>query len=130
EAEARVVPDRRSTVAAAGGVEDRDEMRPRAQSSHGRGFGAQAEVYDEVRPGYPAAALDLAGSDWQGMRVCDLGAGTGILSRELLARGCEVLAVGPDPAALARNQAPKRIGTAEDTGSVPACEQAPRDRDQ
>jgi hypothetical protein len=72
-------------------------MRPRAQSSHGRGFGAQAEVYDEVRPGYPAAALDLAGSDWQGMRVCDLGAGTGILSRELLARGCEVLAVDPDP---------------------------------
>ena len=92
-------------------------MRPRAQSSHGRGFGAQAEVYDEVRPGYPAAALDLVGSDWQGMRVCDLGAGTGILSRDLLARGCEVLAVDPDPAALARNQAPKRIGTAEDTGS-------------
>src|SRR5690625_4849432 len=96
-------------------------MRPRAQSSHGRGFGAQAEVYDEVRPGYPAAALDLAGSDWQGMRVCDLGAGTGILSRELLARGCEVLAVDPDPAALARNQAPKRIGTAEDTGSEAAA---------
>src|SRR5699024_4154868 len=56
-----------------------------------------------------------------GMRVCDLGAGTGILSRELLARGCEVLAVDPDPAALARNQAPKRIGTAEDTGSDSAA---------
>ncbi|WP_209372753.1 class I SAM-dependent methyltransferase [Brevibacterium renqingii] len=95
-------------------------MRPRAQASHGRGFGAQAAVYDEVRPGYPTAALDLTGPDWQGLRVCDLGAGTGILSRTLIGRGCDVVAVDPDPAALERNPAPSRIGTAEDTGLASA----------
>ncbi|WP_209326069.1 class I SAM-dependent methyltransferase [Brevibacterium renqingii] len=95
-------------------------MRPRAQASHGRGFGAQAAVYDEVRPGYPTAALDLAGPDWQGLRVCDLGAGTGILSRTLIGRGCDVVAVDPDPAVLERNSAPSRIGTAEDTGLASA----------
>jgi SAM-dependent methyltransferase len=95
-------------------------VRPRAKAAHGRGFGTQAEVYDEVRPGYPAAALDLAvddlAADWSGLRVCDLGAGTGILSRELLTRGCDVIAIDPDAAALERNPAPSRIGTAEATG--------------
>lgn len=96
-------------------------MRPRAQAVHGRGFGAQAEIYDQVRPGYPAAAVDLAGDgwdeDWTGLQVCDLGAGTGILSRTLIARGCEVLAVDPDAAALELNPALGLIGTAEDTGA-------------
>lgn len=95
-------------------------VRPRARAAHGRGFGAQAEVYDDVRPGYPDSAVDLALTDrshgWEGLRVCDLGAGTGILSRRLLERGADVIAVDPDTAALERNPAPSRVGTAEATG--------------
>ncbi|WP_423057305.1 class I SAM-dependent methyltransferase [Brevibacterium linens] len=95
-------------------------VRPRAQAAHGRSFGAQAGVYDEVRPGYPDAALALAltGWDrqWSDLRVCDLGAGTGILSRRLHALGTELVAVDPDAVALERNPAPTVVGTAEDTG--------------
>ncbi len=91
-------------------------MRPRAKSAHGTRFGELGELYDEVRPGYPGAALQLVGADWSGLRVCDLGAGTGILSRSLLVRGAEVIAVDPDSAALRRNPAPGRVGTAEATG--------------
>lgn len=95
-------------------------VRPRAQPAHGRSFGVQAGVYDEVRPGYPDAALDLAlaGWDrqWSDLRVCDLGAGTGILSRRLRDLGAEVIAVDPDAVALERNPALTVVGTAEDTG--------------
>ncbi|WP_414172498.1 class I SAM-dependent methyltransferase [Clavibacter tessellarius] len=58
-------------------------------------FGAVADQYDRVRPGYPDAAVDWmlpAGS----RRVVDLGAGTGKLSRLLAARGLAVTAVEPD----------------------------------
>ncbi|RBP64731.1 methyltransferase family protein [Brevibacterium sanguinis] len=79
-----------------------------------------SELYDAVRPGYPEAALDLVG-DWSGLRVCDLGAGTGILSRLLLERGADVVAVDPDAAALERNPVPGRVGTAESTGLPDAC---------
>ncbi|WP_181273760.1 class I SAM-dependent methyltransferase [Brevibacterium oceani] len=96
-------------------------VRPRAQAVHGRGFGAQAATYDQVRPDYPAAAIDLAvdgwADGWAGLQVCDLGAGTGILSRELGERGSHVLAVDPDAAALEHNPADGLIGTAEDTGA-------------
>lgn len=91
-------------------------IRPRARSAHGRRFGVQGEIYDQVRPGYPEDALDLVAPDWTGLRVCDLGAGTGILSSALLARGAQVIAVDPDAAALSRNPAPTRTGTAESTG--------------
>lgn len=79
-------------------------------------FGALAELYDEVRPGYPAQALELAGRAWDGTAVCDLGAGTGILTRTLLNAGADVVGVDPDEAALARNPAPSLVGTAEATG--------------
>lgn len=91
-------------------------MRPRAQSAHGRSFGHLAQLYDEVRPGYPDAAIDLVPIVWEGADVCDLGAGTGILSRALLQRGADVIAVDPDETALAKNPARSRIGRAEDTG--------------
>jgi len=58
-------------------------------------FGAVADQYDRVRPGYPDAAVDWmlpAGS----RRVVDLGAGTGKLTRLLAARGLAVTAVEPD----------------------------------
>jgi len=54
-----------------------------------------------ARPGYAAAAIDalvdLAGVE-RGARVCDVGAGTGILTRDLAARGLAVVAVEPNAA--------------------------------
>jgi SAM-dependent methyltransferase len=67
-------------------VEDRDA---RAHS-----FGPAAGKYERGRPPYPAASVEWllpAGA----RRVLDLGAGTGKLTRELLARGLEVTAVDP-----------------------------------
>jgi SAM-dependent methyltransferase len=65
---------------------------PRALS-----FGPAAERYDQLRPGYPEAALRWAVGDRPG-RVVDLGAGTGILTRALVALGHQVIPVEPDPA--------------------------------
>ncbi|HXE43897.1 MAG TPA: class I SAM-dependent methyltransferase [Conexibacter sp.] len=61
----------------------------------GRSFGSAAETYDRTRPGYPRAALTWALGDAP-RTVLDLGAGTGILTRELVARGHETIAVEPD----------------------------------
>ncbi|MEU8284447.1 class I SAM-dependent methyltransferase [Micromonospora sp. NPDC048905] len=61
-------------------------------------FGAAAAEYDRLRPRYPQAAVRWA---LEGLgdaaRVVDLGAGTGILTREVLALGHEVTPVEPDP---------------------------------
>ncbi|MDQ6857213.1 MAG: methyltransferase domain-containing protein [Candidatus Dormibacteraeota bacterium] len=59
-------------------------------------FGAAAAEYERGRPSYPAAAID-----WllppRARRVLDLGAGTGKLTRQLVERGLEVVAVEPSP---------------------------------
>ncbi|HVV90382.1 MAG TPA: class I SAM-dependent methyltransferase [Solirubrobacterales bacterium] len=64
------------------------------KATRARSFGAAAEVYERARPGYPDEAVD-----WllpEGARtVLDLGAGTGKLTRALVARGLEVVAVEP-----------------------------------
>ncbi|MFG1950606.1 class I SAM-dependent methyltransferase [Micromonospora sp. NPDC048830] len=61
-------------------------------------FGAAAVEYDRFRPRYPEAAVSWA-LDGLGApaRVVDLGAGTGILTRAVLAAGHEVVPVEPDP---------------------------------
>lgn len=65
-----------------------------------RGFEAAGERYERGRPDYPPQAIDwlvgqlgLAGRP--GARVLDIGAGTGKLTRPLLARGLRVIAVEP-----------------------------------
>ncbi|MEU9231815.1 class I SAM-dependent methyltransferase [Streptomyces subrutilus] len=64
-----------------------------------RSFDAAAALYAANRPGYPPALLDaveeLAGRPLAGARVADVGAGTGIATGLLRARGAEVLAVEP-----------------------------------
>lgn len=57
-------------------------------------FGVAADAYERARPTYPEAAVDWlvpAGA----RRVLDLGAGTGKMSRLLVARGLDVVAVEP-----------------------------------
>jgi SAM-dependent methyltransferase len=64
-------------------------------------FGAVAAQYDAARPRYPEALFDaveeLSGRPLRGARVLDVGAGTGIVTRLLLGRGAEVVAVEPTP---------------------------------
>lgn len=92
-------------------------------------FGANAEEYDRLRPGYPVAALDWAVAGAEIRTALDLGAGTGLLTRSLVERGFAVVAVEPDEqmrAALARRLSEVTVhsGYAEDmplpTASVDA----------
>jgi SAM-dependent methyltransferase len=84
-----------------------------------RGFGRAAEVYDRGRPGYPAeaiAALTEALRLGPGVRVVDVGAGTGKLTALLVPTGADVVAVEPVAAMRERLKLPGvRVleGTAE-----------------
>ncbi|MFE3558959.1 class I SAM-dependent methyltransferase [Streptomyces sp. NPDC059193] len=64
-----------------------------------RSFDAAAALYAANRPGYPPALFDaveeLAGRPLAGAWVADVGAGTGIASGLMRARGAEVVAVEP-----------------------------------
>ncbi|MFG1793707.1 class I SAM-dependent methyltransferase [Nocardia sp. NPDC049149] len=64
-------------------------------------FGAAAPAYAEHRPDYAPEAVRWALAPAPGLRVLDLGAGTGKLTGTLVALGAEVNAVEPDPAMLA-----------------------------
>jgi SAM-dependent methyltransferase len=68
-------------------------------SDHALSFGTAASSYDRFRPSYPPQAVDWAlGSPSGRIRVVDLGAGTGILSRVILGLGHDVAPVEPDEA--------------------------------
>ena len=59
-------------------------------------FGGEAALYDRVRPSYPEALIeDLMALKPE--RALDVGCGTGKVARLLVARGCDVLGVEPDP---------------------------------
>ncbi|MFI6149807.1 class I SAM-dependent methyltransferase [Streptomyces sp. NPDC051109] len=64
-----------------------------------RSFDDAAALYAANRPGYPGELFDaleaLAGRGLRGARVADAGAGTGIATGMLRARGADVLAVEP-----------------------------------
>jgi SAM-dependent methyltransferase len=59
-------------------------------------FGVDAARYDRTRPRYPAALVDKIVAASPGLDVLDVGAGTGISSRQFQAAGCTVLGVEPD----------------------------------
>jgi SAM-dependent methyltransferase len=96
-------------------------------------FSATVDAYERYRPSYPEALVDwlvaLAGVT-PGARVVDLGAGTGIFSRLLAARGFEVVGVEPNDAMRDRAEArgatgPGSVryvrGEASATGLEAAC---------
>ena len=72
-------------------VVNRDERRGRATS-----FGGVADAYERARPEYPADAVRWLAGDTPA-DVVDLGAGTGKLTRGLVALGHRVIAVEPLP---------------------------------
>jgi SAM-dependent methyltransferase len=81
------------------------------------GFSRAAEAYERGRPGYPGAAVDmLAGALPDRASVLDLAAGTGKLTRILLQRGFDVVAVEPvaEMRAALPTEAHALEGTAED----------------
>lgn len=68
-----------------------------AQNPTGR-FAGRSEAYARWRPDYPAVALDsVLGAEPHGVPLVDLGAGTGISSRQLASRGARVIAIEPNP---------------------------------
>ncbi|WP_022974815.1 class I SAM-dependent methyltransferase [Nevskia ramosa] len=102
-------------------MHDPDRYRPTER------FGDRVDDYRRYRPGYPPALtrwlLDEAGLA-PGDTVADIGSGTGLLSRDLLAAGLQVQAVEPNMAMRAAAEAElgsfsgfaSVAGTAEATG--------------
>ncbi|MEU9581404.1 class I SAM-dependent methyltransferase [Streptomyces chilikensis] len=70
-----------------------------AHAERARSFNSAAAVYAAARPSYPPALFDaveeLTGRPLTGARVVDVGAGTGISTTRLRARGARVVAVEP-----------------------------------
>ncbi len=73
-------------------------MEPALSSS----FGAAAVAYAEHRPDYAQDAVRWALKPAPGLRILDLGAGTGKLTATLLALGADVTVVEPDLEMLAQ----------------------------
>ncbi|MEU6373218.1 class I SAM-dependent methyltransferase [Streptomyces sp. NPDC046909] len=74
-------------------------MTAPSHTARAHSFNAAAAQYAANRPSYPSALFDtiedLAGRPLTGARVADIGAGTGIATALLHARGAEVVAVEP-----------------------------------
>lgn len=76
-------------------------MTEQSWDVRGDSFGRGAEVYEQTRPGYTADTVRWILGD-RPLSVLDLGAGTGQLTRQLIACGHATTAVEPDPAMLVR----------------------------
>ncbi len=75
-----------------------DVSGPGRTSAATAGYARAAPAYERGRPGYPQAAVDFLAARLRlgpGRTVVDLAAGTGKLTRPLLATGAEVVAVEP-----------------------------------
>jgi SAM-dependent methyltransferase len=106
----QTAPDHRDRSATSGTSGDEADAADRLR--HGSSFGAAAANYAELRPDYAEAAVrwalervrDLRSArdpDQAGVRVADVGAGTGKLTATLVSLGAGVTAVEPDPQMLA-----------------------------
>ncbi|GAA1438453.1 class I SAM-dependent methyltransferase [Leifsonia poae] len=87
------------------------------KDAHARSFDKAADVYEAARPGYPAEAVAWLLEGVSGP-VLDLGAGTGKLTRSVLDRGFDAVAVDPSPAMLgvlaeALPEVDTRVGSGE-----------------
>lgn len=86
-----------------------------------RVFDGVADAYDAGRPSYPdelfAALAEVSGVDLAGATTVDVGAGTGILTRALRARGSRVVAVDPSAEMLTRLVS----RSAEESGAAASC---------
>jgi SAM-dependent methyltransferase len=69
---------------------------PHKARTTAQSFGADAQRYDEARPGYPDALVARIVAGGAGLDVLDVGCGTGIAARQFQAAGCAVLGVEPD----------------------------------
>lgn len=92
----------------------RDEMS--------RSFGAAASAYESGRPDYPREAVEWllapVRAEGRALRVADVGAGTGKLTRTIVEAGADVVAIDPDPDMLGTlrdnvHGVPTFVGTAE-----------------
>ncbi|MFH8804945.1 class I SAM-dependent methyltransferase [Streptomyces sp. NPDC017936] len=74
-------------------------MTAPSHTARARSFDSAAARYAAHRPSYPSALFDavedMAGHPLAGARVADVGAGTGIATALLRARGADVIAVEP-----------------------------------
>lgn len=100
---------------------------PDGQPSSSERFSNRIADYDRYRPTYPPQVIDVLAGTWglrAGQVAADVGAGTGIFTALLLARGLEVEAIEPNEGmrevAADRFRADRRCrvrpGTAERTG--------------
>jgi ubiquinone/menaquinone biosynthesis C-methylase UbiE len=74
------------------------------QHPDSRSFEQVADLYERVRPEYPEEAIAWIADELvlgPGRTILDLGAGTGKLTRQLVASGADVIAVEPGEAMLA-----------------------------
>jgi SAM-dependent methyltransferase len=84
-------------TAAAGILDGMPELTPvHTDRRRAESFGSVAQEYDRYRPHYPPALISRLVTR-PGLRVLDVGAGTGIASVQLADAGADVLAVEPDP---------------------------------
>lgn len=103
-------------------------MSDDVRAARAASFGVVAEAYERARPGYPDEAVRWLLGD-AALTVVDVGAGTGKLTRQLVAAGHDVIAVEPLPEMLAQlrsvvPQARAVSGSAEAMPLPPACADA------
>ncbi|GAA5002771.1 class I SAM-dependent methyltransferase [Kitasatospora paranensis] len=94
--------------------------------AHAMSFGPVAAQYDAARPSYPDELFDelerLAARPLAGADVLDVGAGTGIATRLLAARGARVIAVEPSAGMAARlHEVTPQIPVVKGTGDELPC---------
>ena len=84
-------------------------------------FDSVAETYERSRPLYAEIAVDWIAERLPFGRVLDLGAGTGKLTRQLVARGADVVAVEPgdEMRAVLERQVPGAVAPAGAAEAIP-----------